>query len=86
VEANKAKPSSSSRAVGEASNSPQASSIAFPAISTGIFGYPFEAATLIAINTIRAFEEPPNDVRLVAFSSDDHRRMSELLATLDGGM
>jgi O-acetyl-ADP-ribose deacetylase (regulator of RNase III) len=29
-------------------------SIAFPAISTGIFGYPLEAATRIAVATVRA--------------------------------
>ena len=29
-------------------------SIAFPCISTGIFGYPFEAAAGIAVATVRA--------------------------------
>jgi O-acetyl-ADP-ribose deacetylase (regulator of RNase III) len=31
-------------------------SIAFPAISCGAFGYPLEAATPIAVGTVRAFE------------------------------
>ncbi len=31
-----------------------ARSIAFPAISTGIFGYPLEAATNIAVNAVRS--------------------------------
>jgi len=29
--------------------------IAFPAISTGIYGYPLEDATLVAVSTVRAF-------------------------------
>ena len=31
-------------------------SIAFPAISTGIYGYPLQAATTIAVQSVRAFE------------------------------
>lgn len=31
-------------------------SLAFPAISTGIFGYPLEAATRIAVETVRAWQ------------------------------
>ncbi len=31
-------------------------SIAFPSISTGVYGYPREEASLIAINTVKAFE------------------------------
>ncbi len=30
-------------------------SVAFAAISTGVYGYPFDAATRIAIDTVRAF-------------------------------
>jgi len=32
--------------------------IAFPAISTGIFGYPLDEATAIAVRTVRAFTDP----------------------------
>jgi O-acetyl-ADP-ribose deacetylase (regulator of RNase III) len=32
-----------------------ARSVAFPAISTGVYGYPLEAATSIAVATVRAF-------------------------------
>ncbi len=42
-----------------------AASISFPAISTGIFGYPLEAATAIAVGTCRA--TTPEPVRLVRF-------------------
>ncbi|MOA14426.1 O-acetyl-ADP-ribose deacetylase [compost metagenome] len=31
-----------------------ARSLAFPSISTGIFGYPFEQAAAIAVDTVRA--------------------------------
>ena len=31
-------------------------SIAFPAISTGIYGYPLTAATRVAVETVRAFD------------------------------
>jgi O-acetyl-ADP-ribose deacetylase (regulator of RNase III) len=39
-------------------------SIAFPAISTGIFGFPADQASMIAVNTVRAFldDHPEVDV------------------------
>ena len=58
-----------------------ARSIAFPAISTGIFGYPARQAAEIAVATVAA--TPPVDavdlVRLVAFDEPAHRRYLELL-------
>ena len=42
--------------------------IAFPAISTGIYGYPLQAATDIAVNTTRAFAANPGGVELVHFA------------------
>jgi O-acetyl-ADP-ribose deacetylase (regulator of RNase III) len=47
-------------------------SIAFPAISTGVYGYPALEAGRIAIGAVAAFlrdYELPNEVRLVFFSS-----------------
>jgi O-acetyl-ADP-ribose deacetylase len=41
-----------------------ARNVAFPAISTGIYGYPLDAATTIAVRTVR---ETPTDVELVRF-------------------
>lgn len=50
-------------------------SIAFPAISTGIFGYPFEAGTRVALEEISSFvEEHPNyfnQIKLVFFTQRD---------------
>lgn len=52
----------------------QIDSVAFPAISTGIFGYPFEAATDIALQTIT--ETIPElkyvrHIRFVLFGEED---------------
>jgi O-acetyl-ADP-ribose deacetylase (regulator of RNase III) len=42
-------------------------SIAFPAVSTGIFGYPIEEAAEIALRTVREEAERLRRVRLVRF-------------------
>lgn len=50
-----------------------AGSIAFPAVSTGVYGFPAERASRIAVDTIRAeLERPdrPGEVVLCAFSAD----------------
>jgi len=49
-------------------------SIAFPAISTGVFGYPKEEAAAVSSNTIRRFLASDNvieQVRMVFFQSAD---------------
>ena len=58
-------------------------SIAFPAISTGIYGYPFAEAAAIAIETSREFLEMNNselDVTFCCFSKADHDIYQTLLA------
>lgn len=62
------------------------SSLAFPSISTGVYGYPVEEAAPVALGAVRAFlEEHPRalkEVRLVLFSAFDleaYRRAWEAL-------
>jgi O-acetyl-ADP-ribose deacetylase (regulator of RNase III) len=43
-------------------------SIAFPAISTGVYRYPLDQATTIAVETCRAFAADPGSVELVHFA------------------
>ncbi|MDQ6920718.1 MAG: O-acetyl-ADP-ribose deacetylase [Candidatus Dormibacteraeota bacterium] len=47
-----------------------ARSVAFPAISTGVYGFPSEQAARIAVDTMRSARTTVELVRLVAF--DDH--------------
>lgn len=42
--------------------------IAFPAISCGVYGYPIEAAALVAIDTVAAFLNQDTTIRRVVFA------------------
>ncbi len=57
-----------------------AESIAFPAISTGVYGYPSEAAASIAVATLRAATTPVNDIRLVCFDERTRDAYQKLLS------
>ena len=56
-----------------------AASIAFPAISTGVFGYPPDAAAQIAVESARAHGSDMQ-VRLVAFDAETLGRYESLLS------
>ncbi len=47
----------------------EAASVAFPAISTGIFGWPMDDAAGIAVETVRRAETSVEEVRFVLFDS-----------------
>lgn len=60
-------------------------SIAFPCVSTGVYGYPVEAAAEIAVNTCREFARDAGDgleITFCCFSANDLAVYQKLL---DGG-
>lgn len=61
--------------------------IAFPAISTGVYGYPFEAATRIALATTARFLSGVAEIEqavFVFFSTQDYEAALRLRAALRG--
>lgn len=60
-------------------------SVAFPAISTGVYGYPLEEAATVALRTIRAFlaEHPGVTVRIVLHGSRPLDVFRQALARLE---
>lgn len=64
----------------------QLQSIAFPSISTGIYGYPAKEAAEIAIHTILEYLKQENSklqVTLVAFDRQTEELYNEILETID---
>ena len=57
-----------------------ARSVAFPAISTGIYGYPPEEAARIAVETVRSAATQVELVKLVAFDVATHELYVRLLS------
>jgi O-acetyl-ADP-ribose deacetylase (regulator of RNase III) len=61
-----------------------AASVAFPAISTGVFGYPREPAARVAVETLRSFEPAGAGevlARLVAFDEETFAVYERLLSS-----
>ena len=56
-------------------------SIAFPAISTGVYGYPPNEAAEVAVTTVRAAAADIEELSLVAFDDVTLRLYQRLLAT-----
>ena len=57
-------------------------SIAFPCISTGVYGYPADDAAAIAVKTVVQFMENPSSIQRVifcCFSVQDQRRYETLI-------
>jgi O-acetyl-ADP-ribose deacetylase (regulator of RNase III) len=57
-----------------------ARSIAFPAIGTGIYGFPADQAAKIAVSTVRATPTEVATIRLIAFDRETYDLLSAELA------
>ncbi len=57
----------------------EARSVAFPAISTGVYGYPRDAAARIAVDTVRSAATNVERVLLVAFDPETAAMYDSLL-------
>jgi O-acetyl-ADP-ribose deacetylase (regulator of RNase III) len=56
-----------------------ATSVAFPAISTGVYGFPSDLAAEVAVHTVRETPTAVARVLLVAFDQPTYQRYTDLL-------
>jgi len=54
--------------------------VAFPAISTGVYGYPVDDAATVAITSVRGAPTNVSDVRFVLFDKDTYRAFERAAA------
>lgn len=59
-----------------------AASVAFPAVSAGIFGWPLDDAARIAVGTVRSTPTQVADARFVLFSGDVYAAFERALESL----
>lgn len=57
-----------------------ARTVAFPAISTGVYGYPKEEAARVAVDTLRSVDTDVEEALLVAFDADTQQLYERHLA------
>lgn len=63
-----------------------ARTVAFPAISTGVYGWPMDDGARIAVRTVReAAGNGIEEARFVLFDEGAYRAFEEALAEVDGG-
>jgi O-acetyl-ADP-ribose deacetylase len=58
-----------------------AKAVAFPAISTGVYGYPLDEAATVAVRAVRTATTSVEDVRFVLFGEAAYRAFERALAT-----
>jgi len=59
-------------------------SIAFPSISTGVYGYPAEEAAPIAVREVRAFQKIHGDIKVIFCMFNGPRDRIDMKALYDG--
>lgn len=57
-----------------------ARTVAFPAISTGVYGYPVEEAAPVAVRAVREADTAVEEVRFVLFGEDAYRAFERALS------
>jgi O-acetyl-ADP-ribose deacetylase (regulator of RNase III) len=62
-----------------------ARTVAFPAISTGVYGYPLELAAPVAIEAVRSAETRVEEVRFVLFSRESYEAFDRALERPSAG-